>query len=43
MGSTPLLDAQQVLEASTIVATVSSPSLGESGSPPKKACTKGCL
>jgi hypothetical protein len=43
MGSTPLRDAQQVLEMSAAVAMVSSSSLRESGPLPKKVHTKGCL
>jgi hypothetical protein len=43
MGLTPLPEVQQVLEATTAVATVSLSSLGEPGPPPKKVRTKGCL
>jgi hypothetical protein len=43
MGSTLLYDAQQVLESSAAVATVSSFSLGEYGPFTKKVHTKGCL
>jgi hypothetical protein len=43
MSSTLLRDAQQVLEPSATVATVSSFSLGESGPFLKKVRTKGCL
>jgi hypothetical protein len=43
MDSTPLLDAKQVMEASAVVAMVSSPRLTESVSLPKKAHTKGYL
>jgi hypothetical protein len=43
MGSTFLRNAQQVLESSVAVATVSSFSLGESSPFPKKLHTKGYL
>jgi hypothetical protein len=43
MGSTLLCDAQQVLEPSATVATVTSSSLGESGPLPKKVHTEGYL
>jgi hypothetical protein len=43
IGSTPLHDAQQVLETSVAVAMVSLSSLKESRPLPKKVRTKGCL